>query len=114
MKLIRLLSFILIFFFSYLLFSGCSTSSPLVEDICSITTEICEYATLICDQVNTTKPATDVNESIRYQLSDLRDQLKAEVILVKSLSKRATMHDQATLMQRLQSIRSRIKELSDF
>lgn len=70
----RLYIIISLSFLSFIL-SSCSEPNPIVEDVCSVTKDICHYATLICDNIQSLPPSAKIDSDFIKDLAEVRDQL---------------------------------------
>lgn len=69
-------SFITLILFSSFLFSSCSQTPDIVNDICSITSEICHYSEIICSNFNSAILPVKDQEKIKKQLQLVAEDLK--------------------------------------
>ena len=76
--------FIFLVLTSLTMFKGCNGNIiPIVQDVCEITLDICNYANLLCDQFDPEVLSKSEQEEIKIELSKIRDQLKSQLQTMK-------------------------------
>lgn len=106
-------SFILIILFSILFFPACSETPKIVNDICSITSEICHYSEIICANFNSASlPKTD-QEKILNQLNLVAEDLKYISNINPSLGKYISASTDDKIKYYLIQHRDLLKEIAE-
>lgn len=77
---------IILFGISIISFNACSQVEPIVQDVCTITTEICNYAEILCNSFNPNVLTKSETEELKKELIEIRKILEAKV---SEINKRA-------------------------
>jgi hypothetical protein len=100
----------LIFVFSFSL-QSCSDYSLVKDSICDVTSEICHYATLLCEIESNKNINQELNENIKYQLVNIRDGLKDHYFKASVFTKKQISEDNEALLYELKLYEAQLKQL---
>jgi len=105
-------NFIIVIIFAFAL-TACNGTLPIVDTACDITTEICKYATLICNNITTKDLTTLEIEEYKEELQEINKSLKSAYSKseVNKLSK--TNEAPAPVTDDLLAARNKLKKLVD-
>lgn len=95
-----------------LIFISCSQIEPVLSDVCTITNEICFYATAICNNIDTTNVSKSELISLQTQLESIAKDLRQrsnKILYPSSLSTNLSSPDTKIF---LTNVRDQLKAIS--
>lgn len=93
-------------------FQNCSQVEPIVQDVCEITTEICNYANLLCSQFKPDVLTKSEQDELKKELLNIKQKLEARLseINIKADLKK---NEKNKLLFYVESLKKSVKEITD-
>lgn len=93
-------------------FQNCSQVEPIVQDVCEITTEICNYANLLCSQFKPDILTKQEQETLKQELLKIKKQLEARLdeINIKAELKK---NEKNKLMYYVDRLKKSVNEITE-
>lgn len=101
--------FILLISFSFLNFD-CNEITPVLDDICDITAEICLYANEICSLTNGKEITSQIDVNLLAEISNNKTDIKRLYEIINSKEIVLSSDELSDLKQKLHLIRTSLKE----
>lgn len=98
-------------FFTFLIFQSCAEVEPIVSDVCEITSDICYYAEMVCENFNKTPEESFKESQTKQELISIVNDLKYEAEFTSNNFNKNNSLQSSDVKYRLLQIRNELRDL---